>query len=252
MDLKVISFNVRCCDDLFDNTVEKRAPRLNEVISKYAPDLIGVQEYSALWEKHFEKYFSSEYEIYSIPRSSSARVECVPILWKKSEFECVKKSTFWLSDTPEEESRGWDEKYNVNRICTYAVLRSKKDGKLFTFMNTHFGFGDNCQTKSARLIYEYGKKIADAPCFCTGDFNMNTDSLGYKEITKHLTDVNAVTLKYDGVTFHGYNPEKHSGGPIDYCFANDKVEPIACKVIDDLVDGKYPSDHYGMYFELGI
>ena len=28
------------------------------------------------------------------------------------------------------------------------------------------------------------------------------------------------------------------------------VKPIACKIIDELVENKFPSDHYGIYTEL--
>ena len=254
MELKVISFNIRCCDDVDGNSIAERAPRLNELISKYDPDILGLQEYRPKWEEHFVKYFSEKYDIYSVPRTTKeGHPEAVPMLWRKDRFECLKKGCFWLSDTPEEESRGWDEKYNVNRICCYAVLKERLTGKTFTFMNTHFGFGDSCQTKSARLIQKYADMISsDAPTFCTGDFNMNSESLGYKEMVKRFTDVNAVTLKYDGVTFHGYAPEKYKGGPIDFCFINDGVTPRSCKIIDELVDGKYPSDHYGLYLELDI
>ena len=31
-----------------------------------------------------------------------------------------------------------------------------------------------------------------------------------------------------------------------------KLKPISFKIIDELVDGKYPTDHYGLFVELDI
>lgn len=117
-------------------------------------------------------------------------------------------------------------------------------------MNTHYGFGDNCQTASSRLIKEYADKISDLPTFITGDFNMTPDALGYKEITKYFTDVNTVTANFKGATFHGYNPGEHETEHIDYCFINDKVTAKSYKVLNKTFDGKFLSDHYGLEIEL--
>lgn len=252
MELKVISFNIRCCDDKDGYSIAERGPRLGEIINSYSPDVIGIQEFRPAWQEQFDKYFLDEYETYNVPRDSLPNGESVPVLWKKDSFECVKKATFWLSDTPDVESGGWDEKYHKNRICSYVVLRSKANGQTFAFMNTHFGFGDVGQTKSAELIYKYSKEIGEESVFVTGDFNMTSDSAGYKEMVKHFTDVNEVTSRTRGTTFHGYDPEKHSTSYIDFCFVNDAVKPKLHKVITETVDGKYPSDHYGLYIVLEI
>ena len=250
MKLKVISFNIRCCDDKDGHAISERAPRLDTVTRPYSADVIGFQEYTPKWEEHISKYFGEKYEIFNKYRSTES-LESAPMLWRKDRFECVKKGYFWHSDTPEVESRGWDV-LPYNRICQYAVLRDKESGEQFTFMNTHFGFGDECHVKSVRLIKEYAKKISDDPVFVTGDFNMNPKSLGYAEMVKDMVDVNAVTARDTRSTFHGYDPSVKRDEHIDFCFINDKVKPLGCKIIDGTVDGKFPSDHFGVYFELEV
>jgi endonuclease/exonuclease/phosphatase family metal-dependent hydrolase len=250
MKLKVVSFNIRNADDADGHSIEERAPRLASVIGKRLPDVIGIQEYKPRWEEHFEKYFLSEYEIFNKYRCDE-KPEAAPILWKKGMFECLDKGYFWLSDTPEVMSRGWDVK-PYKRYCEYVILRSASDGVTFTFMNTHFGFSDDCQVKSARLIHEYAEKISDYPTFVTGDFNMTPDSLGYGEMTKHFTDLNAALDNDTRSTYHGYNPERYPSTHIDYCFFRAGVKPVSRELIDDTVDGKYPSDHYGLGIELEI
>lgn len=248
MELKVISFNIRYCDDKDGNSIKERAPRLAEVTKKYDADIIGFQEYTVPWEEQIAKFYP-EYEIFNKYRSVY-QLESAPILWKKDRFECISKGYFWLSDTPEVESRGWDSLYNCWRMCEYVTLRHIESGKLFTYMNTHYGFGDKGQIDSSRLIYDYSRKISFLPTLITGDFNMTPESLGYAEMVKHFTDVNAVTANDRRTTYHEYG--RVDNQHIDYCFINDKVKPISLRLIDEIVDGKYPSDHYGLFVRLEI
>lgn len=248
MELKIISFNIRCCDDKDGNSIAERAPRLAEITGKYDADIIGFQEYTVPWEKEIEKFYP-EYEMFSKYRSVN-ELEAAPILWKKGMFECLKTGYFWLSDTPEVESRGWDELYNCWRMCEYVILKHIESGKVFTYMNTHYGFGDKGQTASSALLYEYSRKISQNPTFITGDFNMRPDSCGYAEMVKHFTDVNSVTANDRRTTYHGYGVVDNQH--IDYCFINDKIKPISLKIIDETVDGKYPTDHYGLFVKLDI
>lgn len=248
MDLKLVSFNIRYGDDPDGNSIRERAPRLAKITREYDPDIIAFQEYTVPWEKEIARLYP-EYEIFNKYRSVH-ELESAPILWKRDKFECLDKGYFWLSDTPEVESRGWDELYNCWRMCEYVILRHKESGKVFTHMNTHFGFGDKGQVASSKLICEYLEKISQNPTFVTGDFNMYPTSLGYGEMVKHLTDVNAVTINDRRTTYHGYG--KVDNAHIDYCFINDKIKPISLKIIDETIDGMYPTDHYGLFVRLEI
>ncbi len=251
MELKVISFNIRNCDDEKGNAIEERAPRLNEIISHYDADLIGFQEYTPLWEKHISAYFGDKYEIFNKYRAETES-ESSPILWRKDKFECLKTGYFWLSDTPEVESRGWDEIYNCFRMCVYVILQERNSKKKFTVMNTHFGFGDDGQIKSVKLIDEYCKKFSSYATFIIGDFNMKPDAVAYAAMRAKYTDVNAVTDNDLRTTYHGYNPDITKNEHIDYCFVNNQIRPISQKIIDDTVEGMFPSDHYGIYIKMEI
>ena len=252
MKIKVVSFNILCVDGKENYLISDRAPRLKAVISPFDPDVIGIQEYRDPWEKHFKEQFP-EYEMYNEWRSNDAGRESGPILYKRDKFTLIDKGHFWYSDTPEVMSGSeWDEAFHCNRICEYVVLAEKSSGKRFAFMNTHFGFGDNGQVKSAKLLASYAKKLSDYPLFITGDFNTFAGSPAYAELTKHFSDVNALTAKDDGNTYHGFGNVTEKQGPIDYCFIGDKVKPLSFSVIRELVDGFYPSDHYGLKIELEI
>lgn len=250
MRLGVISFNIRCVDDTNGNSIAERAPRLFDVTSIYDADVICFQEYTPTWKPLIEKYYSSEYDIYNKYRTKFTKRESEPILWKKDKFKRKDKGYFWLSDTPHIQSRGWDEKYNCFRICEYVVLTEIKSSTCFTVMNTHFGFGDDGQVKSSKLIFDYSKKISCHPTIVTGDFNMTPSDIAYKAMTDNFTDANII--KDYSPTYHGYNKTNSNLKHIDYIFADSPIVPVTHKIITELSGNKYPSDHYGVYAELEI
>ena len=250
MNLKVVSFNIRCANDPEGHSIEERAPRLKAVLDTVKADIIGFQECQLDWEKIIEKDYLEEYEMYLVHRKDP---ESCPILWRKDRFDCIEKGHFWLSDTPDVMSGGYDDLYHCYRICLWAILKDKNTGEEFLYMNTHFGFGDDAQTKSANLIAERAKRIGNFATVLTGDFNLTPSYATYPVLTSHFTDVNAVTAKDDRPTYHGYYfKEITSDYHIDFCFVNDKVIPVSHTMLDQTFDGKYPSDHYGILCELKI
>ena len=60
MELKIISFNIRCCDDADGHSIPERAPRLKKVTSMYDADIIGFQEFTPPWEKFIKEYYGEE------------------------------------------------------------------------------------------------------------------------------------------------------------------------------------------------
>ena len=252
MKLNIVSFNIRCCDDVNGNSVDERAPRLEKVIKKYNADIICLQEFRPQWEPYIANAFGGDYDMFYKYRNMTIDIEASPVLWKKDKFECLKTGYFWLSDTPEVESRGWDELCNCYRMCIYTVLKNKQSGEIFTVMNTHFGFGDNGQVASAKLIFDYKQKETVNKTFITGDFNMLPTSVGYAEMTKNFNDVNALTANDLSTTYHGYKPEEITDQHIDYCFIDKDVTALNQEIITDTVDGMFPSDHYGLFVQIEI
>ena len=264
MALKVISFNICCSNGPVGHTLEECAPRVIDVITKKDPDIIGFQEFTPRWHGLLDEFIKENgYELFIMYRAESNK-EGTPMLWKKDKFECLDKGYFWLSDTPEVESKGWDE-YGCHRICLWAKLKEKESGKVFIAANTHFGFGDQCQTDSARLILSRINAHGTDAVFVTADYNFNSEMLGYKEMTRDFVDVTATTTGDKTPTYHGYDlanamtddeirvTGKTFGGHIDFCFANPKgMTPITGKVLRENFDGKFPSDHNAVYFELDI
>ncbi len=250
MELNVVSFNIRCCDDKGGYSIAERAPRLNAVIAPYNADILALQEYRPAWEKHIAAFYDSEYDMFLKYRNQTVDIEASPILWKRDKFALVDSGYFWLSDTPLVESRGWDEVYNCFRMCAWVILEEKSSGTRFAVMNTHFGFGDRGQIKSAELIAGYSASISPYPTVILGDFNMHPDSPAYAVMTEHFCDANMPNPDLS-TTYHGYSPEGKNEH-IDYCFVNKGVKSAEQKIITETVDGKYPSDHFGLFIKTCI
>ena len=97
MLLKTVSFNIRCCDDPDGHSVAERAPRLEKVISQIGPDLIGIQEFTPIWEDHFKRIFDAEYEMLNKYRAQTGWIEGSPLLWRRGKFTATDRGWFWYS-----------------------------------------------------------------------------------------------------------------------------------------------------------
>lgn len=245
--IKVVSYNIRCCDDPDGNSIEERAPRLMEVLDGCKPDIIGFQEYVPAFEEPLEEHFGVEYD-FKICYRAEDNYEGTPIYWRGSRLELLDSGYFWLSDTPDEESKGWDAA--CHRITTWAKFKVRATEEVFYYVNTHLDYTEPPQVPSAELLVEYAQtKFADAPVIMTGDFNLERNSPAYATLTRHFTDVN--TSGDNTPTFTSYETlEKPT--LIDYCFTAGEAIPQTYRVMNEKVDGGFVSDHYGVYAEVVI
>ena len=241
MELKILSFNIRCANDPDGHSIEERAPRVGQILRDYSPDVAGMQEFRPKWEPHWHSVVNEDYDQWIVDRGDG---EGNVLLWRKDRFDALKKGRFWFADDPDTPSTEWDEKYHKPRICAYVVLQDRETGKAFTYMNVHYGFGVDGHIKNAQLMCEYSQKLGNYPVIISGDFNMTPDTPGYIAMAERFADVNRATDNLAIHTFHGYG--KEPGRTLDYCFVSDSVAPVSYEVVTRTFDGKYPSDHHAI------
>jgi len=246
--IKVVTFNLRCANDPNGNSIDERAPRVKEVMAKYDADLVGFQEVTPRWMEHLTAFYGEEYEIINTWRKYN-NFEGTPMMWRKARFDCLDHGHFWLSDTPDIESRGWDS-LGCNRICLWAKLRDKQTGEVVFFFNTHFDFKDEPQVNSAKLLIKQATDICKGePMIVSADYNMTWSSKGYAEMTKFFTDVN--TERDETKTYSGYRDPASS--LIDFIFVTgNTIKPDKYNVMNEKPGGKFVSDHFGVYSEVII
>ena len=249
--MKIITFNIRCADDANGHSVAERAPRLKSILEKYDPDLIGFQEVTPRWLEILQRDYTDRYEMHYYFRDHGDWAEAEPVLWKKGKFTLLDRGHFWFSDTPEMMSRGWDA-IGCKRICNWVKLTENESGRDFVWFNSHYGFSDPCQLASTELLLAHVREMAPNAAILTGDFNMKPSYPAYKRMTQVLSDANELTAKNPRNTYHGYS-EAPNAERIDFCFVTpDTAVPLASHVIDDTVEGKYPSDHYGVMTTIAL
>ena len=245
--LSVMSFNIRCACDKGTEAWEARIINLVPLVKNAAPDLMGVQEarhnqYLDLVER------LPEYASVGVGRDDGINAgERAAIFYRKERFTLRQTGDFWLSETPEKPSLGWDAV--CIRICTYAKFLDNRTRKEFTHYNTHLDhIGKTAKLEGAKLIRAHMLE-AGAPSFVTGDFNINEKSEPYTIMTQDgLSDAKyAAKSSMSYGTFHGYKPSAELSGksPIDYLFFTDgKFDIDSYEVMVNGSEGRYTSDHY--------
>ncbi len=241
---RVMSFNVR-------NGEHDRGKIVPQVIADYLPDSVGLQECEGTWYLSLETYLP-EYGIVGVGRLTGIKLigESTAIMYRKDKYNLVDSGTIWLSETPNKVSIGWDAAHH--RTCTWVILENKETKEQYAHVNTHLDHkGPEARQKGLELVIEKAMSF-DMPTVVTGDFNFEKGCDLYKTLVSNgLSDVQGMALDtMDGKTYHGYNGGE-SGKPIDFICVNDEIADVRTyKIIRDLVDGQYISDHYPIYSDI--
>jgi endonuclease/exonuclease/phosphatase family metal-dependent hydrolase len=254
--VNVVTYNIRY-DNPGDgiNRWESRKDKVFSLLSKYAPDLLGVQE--AL--KHQLADIQTalpQYAYLGVGRDDGKeKGEYSAIFYKKDRFEILDQNTFWLSETPDiPGSKNWDAA--ITRIATWAKVRDKKTSQLFVIINTHFDhIGKEARTKSAELIKSKAAVIANnLPLIITGDFNCTREEPPYLIMTNNSVPIladPAPTHDPPG-TFCDFGVNTQPCRAIDYIFFTDKWAAENYTVHNDNDGKNYPSDHLPVQVKLTL
>lgn len=257
-DLSLMTYNIRFdSPNDGENRWDKRKYNLAEQIKFYEPDVFGTQE----GLRHQLMFLDSALEAYAFVGvgrdDGKEKGEYTAIFYRKDKLNLLKQSSFWLSETPEKVSVGWDAA--LPRICTYALFEDRESGLKFWVFNTHFDhIGQEARNKSARLILEKIKEFnsENLPVVLMGDLNLEPETEAIQYLSKNLNDSRTVSKKVvlgpEG-TFNAFQFTKPLGGRIDYIFTDkSKIEVIKYAVLTDSKDLKYYSDHLPVYVEVKV
>ncbi len=246
-DLKVMSYNIRMgiAKD-GTNSWEFRYPATAMMIEDQKPDVFGVQEAFEFQIKFIEEN-CTDYEAVGVGRDDGkAKGEFMSVFWNKKTVKMLKWGTFWLSETPEKPSKGWDA--HCRRTATWALMKDKKTGKKFYFVNTHLDHrGKEAQKNGLALIVS---RIGDInpkgyPMVLTGDFNVKPNNPALVELDKMMDSARKVAEKTDNHhTFNGWKNTK-TDAVIDYIYVKGFSQCLEYQTITKTyADRKFISDHY--------
>jgi len=243
--LKVMTFNIRNMrEDIGEHSWENRRKSCIAMINDVQPDVFGVQE--ALPEQM--DYLDStlvNYAWVGVGRDSVfSKREYAAVFYRKERFELVASKTFWLSETPDVESKGWDAKYK--RVATWAHLKDKQSGKELLVINTHFDHkGNIARLESAKLIVEKIKELVGnkTVTILTGDFNAIPNDELFAPILNYMNSSQIKASITDSLgSTNGYGAEP-PGKIIDYIFYRN-ITSLKYQTRMKSYGISYISDHY--------
>lgn len=243
--IKLISYNLRngrAQDGA--NTWENRRHATAQMLREEAPDLFGVQE-AYLDQLQYIEAECPQYAYVGVGRDDGAQGgETMAVFYLKSRFDLLDSGTFWLSETPEKVSRGWDGA--CNRTATWVELRDKQTGKEFFYFNTHLDhMGKVAREEGIKLLVARIRSIAGkSPVIVGGDFNTPVDSPIFKPLTKYMKSVREKAVKSDSKgTFNGFGSAPDTI-VIDHLYYHGGLKCLEFETLDGNYGAPYISDHY--------
>lgn len=179
------------------------------------------------------------------------------ILYKKDRFDLLNKGDFWLSQTPDQPTLGWDATC-CKRLCSWVYLLDKKTKKKFYVFNAHYDHqGKIARVESSKLIIEKIKSIAGkSPVIFTGDLNGGHETECYQIVANSGIVKDTYTqVEYpyaNGGSFNDWGRSLNRTDIIDHIFVTPPFTATKWGILTDSYKGKYPSDHFAVMAVLRI
>lgn len=260
LNLKIGSFNIRYDgegDRKAGNAWEDRLPVISAMLRWEDVDIFGAQEVLKHQFDDMKKALPA-YAAYGLGRDDGKDGgEFEPLFYKKDKFTLLDSGSFWLSETPDQPSIGWDA--SLPRVASWVKLRENKTGKEFWFFNLHMDhIGIKAREESSHLVLQKMKEIAgNGTAFLTGDFNVDQNNKIY-DILQHSNYVVDTyeeaedRMDFNG-TFNAFNDQLWTESRIDHIFVTKDVhvsqyavrtDTYRSKVenAEDIKEGDFPKE----------
>lgn len=255
---KIISFNVRYSSAPEidgDNRWELRRDASVKMVAKHKPLVMGLQE-ACPDQIDFLDLNLTGYKHIGVGRDDGKRAgEMMAIYYDTTRLTLLDSGTFWLSETPEKVSIGWDAA--CNRTCTWGHFKVKDTDFEFLYFNTHLDhLGSLARKNSIKLIVAKMTELNpdNLPVFLSGDFNSTTDDPIFDPLKASLKDAREVSAISDKIiTYNGFgtvtdNPNTRKEWVIDHIFFSG-VNPMAFMVLNGNYGVPFIPDHYPISFK---
>ncbi|MEW6762809.1 MAG: endonuclease/exonuclease/phosphatase family protein [Pseudomonadota bacterium] len=229
------------------NAWPARKDAVKALIRYHEFDVFGTQE--GLAGQIADLAQMEEFEHVGVGRDDGKRAgEHSAIFFRKSRFALLGKGDFWLSETPDRPSFGWDAKC-CHRLASWARLRDRTSNRVFYVFSVHFDHeGEQARRASADLVL---RKIAEItrgePAICVGDFNSTPETVQIQAMAKTMRDARQASQSppYGPVgTFNAFRLDAAMQDRIDYIFVDRHAAVLKYAVLSDSFERRYPSDHH--------
>lgn len=263
-ELTIATFNLRYSiekNHKFDSTRgedwQRRGPVAAALTRFHDFEIFGVQEALLHQLEDFSDWLP-DFKYVGVGRDDGkTEGEHTAVFYNTKRFKVLDHGDFWLSETPEKPSMGWDGTC-CHRMCTWVHFEDIESGNKFFFFNTHFDHQAVVARKeSAKLILSMINKIAgDQPAIFMGDLNGDHRSEWYKTLAKSelLTDTFSQAEDPYAVngSFNGFGRRTQSKSIIDHVFVTKHFKTDKWGILTDTYHGKFPSDHFPVMVKLRL
>lgn len=245
--IKVISYNIRNGEaNDGTNSWKYRYPATILMLKDQNPDIFGVQE-AYDYQADLIKDNLNNYKVVGVGREDGKKEgEHMSVFYNKKRLKLLKWGTFWLSETPDSPSLGWDAA--CRRTATWTLMKDKKTGRKFWFVNTHLDHvGAVARKEGLKLICDKIKDINkdNLPMILTGDFNVTPEDECLSSLDGIM--INARTSAEKSTSEGSYNEWGAVNPPlaIDYIYYRGFDSCKSFEVITKEYYGrKFISDHF--------
>lgn len=246
--VQVMTYNIRLdTENDRGNAWPHRRDFLADQVRYHLPDVLGTQEGLPHQIDWLDENLT-EYAYVGEGRRGGHAGEYSAIFYNRHRLRVKDSGTFWLSDTPDQVSTGWDAA--LPRICTWARFAERTGARDFLVFNTHFDHvGKQARINSVDVILRMVDSLSPdgLPYVVMGDLNLTPETEPLRKLSAAMTDTYGaadISLGPEG-TFTGFRHDVPATRRIDYVFVSGspRVEVSRYAVLTDAIDGRYPSDH---------
>lgn len=268
--LKLMSYNIRLsAKDDGQNSWRYRRQATARLLQTERPALIGMQEVCPDQLTYLDSVMTQYGHVGVGREDGKSEGEMMAVFYDRSLLDLQQWGSFWLSETPDVPSLGWDAAYK--RTCTWTLLKYRSTGQPILFFNTHLdNVGVEARKHEVQMIADSIRSIAvrhhlagDAMVFLSADFNTSAGNPIFQPLKEILNEARSITQDSDkGYTFNGFgkvDPEQaqqtldESGNSdneivVDHIFSRG-VRPLSFRVCRGDYGVPYISDHFPIVFE---
>jgi len=243
--INIMTYNIRLDTETDGiNMWDNRKEGIVSLIKEESVDILGIQEALPSQIEYLSKQLD-DYSMIGEGRDGGNNGEYSAIYYKSKKMKLIETETFWLSETPEIPSIGWDAA--INRISTLGLFKMVNSSMDVLVYNSHFDhLGKIAREKSAVLILNHIKEnnYQNMPLIVMGDFNANPDELPIELLSEELNDsFKILPIENPIGTYNGFNLDSNLLDRIDYIFTKN-IKITNYKHLDrKLSSGLWPSDH---------
>ena len=249
-EMRIMSFNI--LSEYYGPKVgvEERKNIVMATILTYSPDVLGLQETTAAWQKALNPMFEGKYAFVDT-KTERGKTNMSPLVYNLEKVTLLEHGVKTLASGNSENMR----------VISWGYFERKSDGKRFIVANTHWDLTAMPESRTKQAI-EMGDFVSsmsqkyNCPAITVGDYNTQSHQPQFQTYLDHsgLSDagLTAKVINRNYKSTHDLYQEQVPAPDIlaiDHVFYSADVEALYYNMLIDK-DVLNASDHFPVYADL--